>query len=350
MSYNGFEVFYQNLGNADSIYVRYWQNSNPTNILIDGGRKMHIEQIESFLEDRAKDSPECSSIIHHLVCTHSDDDHAGGLVPLVENKKFQIGKAWVHDLSKTEFLPSSYGDSLRRWGANRLLQKIESSEQTRLALLAALQARGIDCEDPFMGTQIGPMWVLGPTIEFFRDQYAQLIQEESAKSFESLLESREVEQSYFTEAMQKQADATKDLGDGVTTPINEVSTIIILPTSDDGSGKFLFTGDVGPQGLDEVIGKFTDIVSSLKWLDVPHHGSRRGMRQDQIDHFAPKFSFISAKGSVKHPSRKMVNALKKHGKVYSTHYSVSSSSWLRQSSGDVPPLKTVPATPLYEKD
>jgi beta-lactamase superfamily II metal-dependent hydrolase len=350
MSYNGFEIFYQNLGNADSIYIRHWQNSVPTNILIDGGRKSHVEQIEKFLQERAKDSPECSSIIHHLICTHSDDDHAGGLVPLVENKKFHIGKAWVHDLRKTEFLPSSYRESLKRWGANKLLEKIESSEQSRLALLAALEARNIDCEDPYMGAQIGPMWVLGPTKEFFRDQYTQLIQEESAKSFESLLQSREVEQTYFTEAMQKQADATKDLGDGVTTPINEVSTIIILPTSNDGSGKFLFTGDVGPQGLDNVISNFSDIVSSLKWFDVPHHGSRRSMRQDQIDHLAPKVSFISAKGSAKHPSLKLVNALKKHGKVYSTHYSVDSSCWLRQSSGDVPPLKTVPATPLYEKN
>jgi beta-lactamase superfamily II metal-dependent hydrolase len=348
MSYNGFEIFYQNLGNADSIFVRYWDNGNPTNILIDGGRKTHVEQIEEFLDERSKDTPECSSTIHHLVCSHSDDDHAGGLVPLVENKKFPIGKAWVHDLRGTNFLPSSYRESLRSWGDNKLLEKIETSEQTRLSLLTALEARGIAHEDPYMGVQIGPLWVLGPTIEFFREQYAQLIQEASAKSFEMLLESRQVDQ-YLSEEMLKQADAANELGEGLTTPINEVSTVIILPSPYDGSGKYLFTGDVGPQGLDQVIGRFGETVKSLRWFDVPHHGSRRSMRQKHIDHFSPTTSFISAKGSVKHPSRKMVKALKEHGSVYSTHYSVSASSWLRHSSGQVPNLNTVAATPLYEK-
>lgn len=348
MSYNGFEIFYQNLGNADSIYVRHWDNSIPTNILIDGGRKTHVEQIEGFLDERSKDTPECTSTIHHLVCTHSDDDHAGGLVQLVENKKFHINKAWVHDLRGTEFLPSSYRESLTSWGAKKLLEKIESSEQTRLALLAAIEARKIDREDPYMGSQIGPMWVLGPTKEFFREQYAQMIQEASARSFEMLLESRQVDR-YLTEDMLKQADAANELGDGVTTPINEVSTVIILPSPYEESGNFLFTGDVGTQGLDQVIDRFGETVSSLRWVDVPHHGSRRSMRQEQIDHLSPMISFISAKGSVKHPSRKMVNALKQHGKVYSTHYSVSATSWLRHCTGQVPSLNTVAATPLYEK-
>ncbi len=350
MSYNGFEIFYQNLGNADSIYVRHWTNSVPTNILIDGGRKAHVDQIEEFLEERSKDTPECSSTVHHLVCTHSDDDHAGGLVPLVENEEFHIEQAWVHDLRGTEFLPSGYRDSLRRWGANRLLEKIESSEQTRIALLEALETRNISCKDPFAGAQIGPIWVLGPTVEFFKAQYSQLIQEESAKSFETLLESRQIEQLYFSEEMVKQADAAKDLGDGATTPINEVSTILLLPGRDETSGHYVFTGDVGPQGIDEVIDRFGTLLKPTRWLDVPHHGSRRSMRKDQIDHFSPATSFISAKGSVKHPSRKLVNALKQHGKVFSTHYSVAEGSWLRHKTGDVPALSTSPATALYDKN
>jgi len=239
---------------------------------------------------------------------------------------------------------------LRRWGANRLLEKIESSEQTRIALLEALETRNISCKDPFAGAQIGPIWVLGPTVEFFKAQYSQLIQEESAKSFETLLESRQIEQLYFSEEMVKQADAAKDLGDGATTPINEVSTILLLPGRDETSGHYVFTGDVGPQGIDEVIDRFGTLLKPTRWLDVPHHGSRRSMRKDQIDHFSPATSFISAKGSVKHPSRKLVNALKQHGKVFSTHYSVAEGSWLRHKTGDVPALSTSPATALYDKN
>lgn len=349
MSYDGFEIFYQNLGNADSIYVRYWNNSIPTNILIDGGRKTHVEQIEGFLNDRAKDCPQCSSTIHHMVCTHSDDDHAGGLVPLVENKNFHIEMAWVHDLRGTEFLPSSYGRSLRSWGAKHLLEKIESSEQTRLSLLAALESRSISHRDPYAGVQIGPMWVLGPTTDFFDKQYALLIEEESAKSLEVALASRSVER-YLTEEIVKQAEASKELGEGITTPLNEVSTILLLPGREEGTGHYLFTGDVGPAGLDEVIGRFGDLLKPTRWLDVPHHGSRRSMRKDQIDHLTPATSFISAKGSVKHPSRKLVNALKEHGKVFSTHYSATEGSWLRHHSGNVPCMKLSAAFPLYEKE
>ncbi len=348
MNYNGFEVFYQNLGNADSIYVRHWENGVPTNILIDGGRKMHVEQIEKFLEDRSKDSPECSSRIHHMVCTHSDDDHVGGLVELVENGNFPINKAWVHDLRNTGCLPSDYKRNLKQWGANRLLAKIESSEQTRLALLEALERRDIEHEDPFRGVQIGPMVVLGPDRDFFNEHYRQLIEEEKARSFETLLEKREVEE-YFTEQMQKQADASKELGESETTPINEVSTVILL-FGYDASGNYLFTGDVGAAGLTQVIEVAQKYVASLQFLDVPHHGSRRSMTTEQIDCLAPKISFISARGSIKHPSRKLVSALKKHGKVFSTHYSVEAASWLRNYSGNVPTLPTTPAIPLYDRD
>lgn len=351
MSYNGHEIFYQNLGSADSIYIRDWSDGIPTNILIDGGRKGHIDQIEKFLTERAGDCPEANSTIHHLVCSHSDDDHVGGLVPLVENQNFQIDQAWVHDLRETEFLPNSLDKILlEAWGATALLEKIEQSEQTRISLLEALESRQIPHASPYQGTAIGPLLVLGPTVDFFKEQYDQLKQEDSAKSLNTILVNRAYEQTLTLEAIQKSEDS-KELGEGTTTPINEVSTVIALATEKDDKALFyLFTGDVGPKGLDQVIEATGDSLKNLRWLDVPHHGSRRSMRQDQIDHFAPTSSFISAKGSVKHPSRKMVNALKKHGTVFSTHYSITG-TWLNQTNGTTPVIPgTVSATPLYDKN
>jgi hypothetical protein len=231
-----------------------------------------------------------------------------------------------------------------------LLEKIEASEQTRISLLEALEARGVHPKSPFAGAVIGPMVVFGPSEKFFKEQYQQLVEEESVKGIEGSLVARATARKYLTEEMVKEAEAKKELGEGLTTPINEVSTVIWMAGRISGSGHYLFTGDVGPQGLDEVIERTGDHISGVQWLDVPHHGSRRSMRQDQIDHLAPTTSYVSAKGSVKHPSKKLVNALKKHGSVYSTHYSVSEGSWLCHSSGDVPDLSTSPATPLYDKD
>lgn len=351
MSYNGHEIFFLSLGNADCIYVRHWTNGIPTNILIDGGNKSDVSKIESFLEERGKDSELCKPTIHHLICTHSDNDHVGGLVPFVENRKFHIEQAWVHDLRRTNLLPDDNDKiMLKYWNADKLLEKIEASEQTRIALLEALEARRIPHFDPYAHQMIGPLQVLSPSREFFAEQYEELKHEDSAKAINQVLLNRAYDKM-LTEETVKKAEASKDLGEGKTTPINEVSTVIVLPGIGTGTTPFyLFTGDVGPKGLDEVIGLTGDNLKNLKWLDVPHHGSRRSMRQDQIDHFAPETSLISAKGSVKHPSRKMVNALKLHGKVYSTHYSTSG-SWLRQPSGTVPNLSgTQTATPLYDKE
>jgi hypothetical protein len=345
MSYNGCEIFYQNLGDADSIYVRRWQNNVPTNILIDGGRKGHVGDVENFLSDREDDSAFCSPKIHHLVCTHSDDDHAGGLVPLVENGNFEIETAWVHDLRGTNFLPDNYRILLEGWGAKGLLDKIESSEQTRLALLSALEKRFIPHHDPYAGQVIGPLVVVGPTREFFQAQYSLLIQEAEAEKFNNgILKRRLLELA--GEQFVANDEHSKGLGEGITTPINEVSTILLTPHENE---KWcMFTGDVGPAGVDQVLGlKETE---GLAFFDVPHHGSRRSLRQDQIDHLSPNRSFISAKGSIKHPSRKLVNALKKYGTVFSTHYSVSESSWLRHHFGTVPDMSITPATPLYDKD
>jgi len=77
MSYHGLEIFFQNLGDADSIFVRHWDHGVCTNILIDGGYGQDCEQVVDFLNDRARDSGDAT--IHHLVCSHSHDDHAGGL-------------------------------------------------------------------------------------------------------------------------------------------------------------------------------------------------------------------------------------------------------------------------------
>jgi beta-lactamase superfamily II metal-dependent hydrolase len=126
--------------------------------------------------------------------------------------------------------------------------------------------------------------------------------------------------------------------------------VIALPwTQDEKRYIYLFTGDVGRAGLGDVISRENEHLKGLAWMQVPHHGSRRSMTPEIINHLAPRKSFISCEGSRKHPSNKLVNALKEHGKVFSTHYSVSKGSWLRHHRGDVPALSTTTAVPLYDK-
>jgi hypothetical protein len=236
----------------------------------------------------------------------------------------------------------------------RLLKRIQASEATRHSLLDALSERGIPVASPFAGASIGPLVVVGPTETFFDDQFSKLSDTLAIKEMEARFAQREanqlMESLLGTTYLEKADDASKPLGGGVTTPANEVSTVLALPWKDNGvEGIYLFTGDVGREGLSDVIERVGEHLQNLPWMDVPHHGSRRSMTQEMVDHFAPKMAFISCDGSRKHPSKKLVNALKAHGGVYSTHYSVNATSWLRHKVGTVYPVSTVPATPLYEK-
>ena len=356
MSYNGFEIFFQNLGNADSIFVRHWTEGVPTNILIDGGWPASADQVEGFLADRAKESG--VSAIHHLICSHSDNDHAGGLVKLVERENFEIKQAWVHDTRGAHaVLTPERRFFLEKSGSRKTLSKIDKGEATRHALLAALENRDINNVAPFAGQWIGPMVVLGPSPEFFDNQFAKLLDEQFIKELEMRLSKREsdrirelFESGETLTKIAAQEDQDKPLGGAPTNPVNEVSTVIALPwQKDEKQHVYLFTGDVGRSGLGDVLSREGKHLKNLSWMQVPHHGSRRSMTPEMISHLAPSTAFISCKGSRKHPSNKLVNALKKHGKVFSTDYSVSDTSWLRQKVGTVPSLSTTPASPLYEK-
>jgi beta-lactamase superfamily II metal-dependent hydrolase len=356
MSYNGFEIFFQNLGNADSIFVRHWTDGVPTNILIDGGWSSSADQVEEFLSDRAKESG--VSTIHHLVCSHSDDDHAGGLVEIVERENFDIEQAWVHDTRAAHaVITPERTFYMEKSGANRTLSTIKKSEATRHALLNALDDQGIGNVSPFTGQWIGPMLLLGPTPEFFDAQFSKLVDAEFIKEMEARLSKRAAdkitelfESDEYLNKMAAKEDQDKPLGGDPTSPQNEVSTVIALPwTQDEKRYIYLFTGDVGRAGLGDVISRENEHLKGLAWMQVPHHGSRRSMTPEIINHLAPRKSFISCEGSRKHPSNKLVNALKEHGKVFSTHYSVSKGSWLRHHRGDVPALSTTTAVPLYDK-
>jgi beta-lactamase superfamily II metal-dependent hydrolase len=327
-----------------------------TNILIDGGWRKSADVVEKFLNDRAKETGVAT--IHHLICTHSDDDHAGGLAELVARQSFPIGAAWVHDAADdTRVLSENRVAAMQRFGARKLLTKIEASEQTRQDLIAALRKRRIEPQSPFAGTLIGPLVVLGPTIPFYEQQMATLEQEAVLTALENRITAREREviTRMFESAAQTaqrllKEDSDKELGGDPTSPVNEVSTVMALPWAENGSEKiYLFTGDVGREGLHYVLVRYKQHLNSVRWLDVPHHGSRRSMTQQMIDFLAPQTAYVSCEGTVKHPSRKLVNALKKYGEVYSTHYSVSSESWLRHHHGTVPNLTTTPAIALYDK-
>ncbi len=347
---NGIEIFFQNLGDADSIFVRTWENDVPTNILIDGGYAKDYPQVKKFLIERLDETK--SRQIDHLVCSHCHDDHAAGLVALAEEGFFPIKQAWVHDTRTNSRILTFERIIELRMHAQHVYEKVSKSERTRHDLIAALEKNypNTPILEPFFGARIGPLIVLGPTPEFFNAQYNKLDDAACMQILESRYESQESQVMFETKAA---ADA-KPLGDTVS-PENEVATVIAYPKQVNGSEQiYLLTSDAGCEAFRDILTRFPTQLEGLQWMQGPHHGSRRNLDEALIDHFRPKTTMISAAGVqkggvVKHPRIKMVNKLKEYGKVYSTHYSTSEKGWLRQTAGTVFEMKTVPATPLYDK-
>lgn len=357
MNYHGIEIFFQNLGNADSIFVRHWDNGVLTNILIDGGRKQHAPEVAKFLIERGKESGDAT--IHHLICSHSHDDHAAGLVDLVELEIFDIKNAWIHDTRTEHRILTPQAQLLfEAAGVRRVANAIQESEATRHNLIEALEAQDVPINAPFTGAQIGPLVVLSPSPQFFDQQFGKLKNLTFLSEMEERLSSKERQHllrsirtaSPFDEVVAEMLDETSDLGGEPTSPENEVSTILALPwTNGVNEDIYLFTADAGCEAFNDVLDVFAQSLRRLPWMQVPHHGSRRNLSQEMVDHLAPKIAFISCDGTRKHPSQKLVNALKEHGDVFSTAYSVGEKSWLRHQVGTVPVLSTVPAIRLYDR-
>jgi len=110
-----------------------------------------------------------------------------------------------------------------------------------------------------------------------------------------------------------------------TKPVNNSSIILLI----EGYGKkLLFTGDAGKRALRDAI--TVRDISRLTWFDVPHHGSRRNLDTQIINHLAPQVAYISSPGTTKHPRRTVIRALQKAGAVvFSTckHGSVCHGDW-----------------------
>lgn len=338
--YNGLEIDMLNLRDADSILVTKWVDNSATRILIDGGYKKDAPTVQAFLNSMQVKH------IDHLVCSHIHDDHAAGLVELVNSRGFGIGQAWLHipsnhvDRSEMAYVLNEAGND-----GVKFARVIQASLQTRDNLHDALNKRGITIQEPFAGEEVGFMTVCGPSREFYKEKlqefsnYDKLIEKQA-----SLQEQQNIID--IIDALHASDDSDSGLLESpLRDPENEVSTILGTKYKDN---VYLLTSDAGVQGLTKAKDAYE--LANLRFMQIPHHGSRRNVTQELIDHFAPLTAFVSAVGNKKHPRRAVVNAFKKArqgARVFSTHYPTPGNIW--HHSGNVPDRPGYSSLiPLYE--
>lgn len=304
--YDGVEIDMLNLGNADSILITKWTGGQSIRVLIDGGNKGDSERVINFLNGLG------ITYLDHIVCSHPHDDHAGGLEGIIKTVPF--GRFWMHVPSRhIDMAQLRLALMLESGQAKNIVRILNESLQTTANLEALINRMGKTVEEPFADQVIGPLVVYGPTQAFYEQRLAEFKDLGKLRAFEMLMEQRM--QQVSNEDRELVAESTA-LGVGGTEPENNSSTILGLKFGDD---TVLLTSDAGVEALEAVKSAYP--LANLRWMQIPHHGSRRNISEELIAHFNPKTAFVSAIGSKKHPRKAVVNAFKRQGaKVFSTHY------------------------------
>ncbi len=113
--------------------------------------------------------------------------------------------------------------------------------------------------------------------------------------------------------------------DGSTNVENESSVILYANIDEHG---VLLTGDAGIIALNKAYEYKQEISNNLKFIQIPHHGSRNNVNPDILDKLlgkkgqkeASKTAFVSvSKNSKTHPRQSVINAFIRRGcKVIAT--------------------------------
>jgi len=286
----GFYIEMISVGEGDSFLLTLDTSKNTeAHVLIDGGNGERADMIIDHVKEYA------GGHLNLVIGTHLDDDHIGGLIPLIENEKIKVDTLILNT-------PGNF----QRWLQLRTvlksftkvapLQKIEKNLESTNRLLEAAKKKKIPVESALSGQswKCGDvkLVVLNPTKERLEAAWAEKIVEDITKLGKNFLQQYLVEKG-------EQAPPTS-LG-------NDASIIVELIYK--GSFYALFTGDAGTGVIKEVTpGK------SYQFLKVPHHGSKTGLDEDLVKQLKPSIAYIPVgENPHGHPNIETLDILKKYG-------------------------------------
>jgi len=334
---------------GDAITLRFGNLKGPrseqTVVVIDGGFADTGKEVVNHLKTYYG-----TTHVDLVISTHPDQDHIGGLETVLT--ECTVGKLWMHqpwkhtqDIAKM-FVNGRVTDQSVREALRKSLDGARSLERVATE-------KKIPIEEPFAGLKddTETLVVLGPSQPFYESLLPDFRGTPEPK--QSVLKSLVVA---VEEAIKKIAERWdfETLDDsGETTAENNSSVVLLIML---GDHNFLLTADAGAPALTPVLDHLDTVkfdFSSLRLIQVPHHGSARNVGPTLLDRLlGPRLekeavlrtAYVSVvtEDHPKHPSKKVLNAFRRRGApVHAT-----AGSWKCHSHNAPPRPNSVPSTPL----
>lgn len=313
---------------GDAITIRYELGGAVYIHVVDGGFQQTGDSVIAHINAHYNNP----KLINHVVATHPDGDHLGGLRKVLE--AFEVGTLWMHRpwLYANELIASfpTYKS------VDALVSRLRAIYHNVAALEKIAIERGITIKEPFQGSNIGAFTVMSPT----KATYLDLIVS-SEKTPESVEDGKETQVDIAAkklwEALKKAVNLVAAAWGAETFSTQETSSeneMSVVQYAYLNGEKILLTGDAGRKALKATVDYAPSAGLTLPGVgrfQVPHHGSRRNVSTDLLDSLlgtklaaqssSPSFTAIvsSAKADVHHPRKSVVRAMIHRGaKVIAT--------------------------------
>jgi beta-lactamase superfamily II metal-dependent hydrolase len=274
----GYEIDFLPVGdsNGDAICIRYGKRDGFFIHVTDGAFKdtgeSIIKHIETFYGNNV--------YINNMVLSHACNDHAPGLIPVLE--RFEVKALWMNRPWRfaKETLDSFHG----RYTHQGLIDAMKDKHPYLVKLEQLAVKKGTPVNDAFQGEWIGNFLVLAPS----KERYIRLIPDLD-KTPQSYAEAKgvvgklvEAVKGAVEHVLERWDFETLDENPPATSASNE--TCIVQLGLIDGH-KILLTADVGPEGLNEAAeyAAVRGVLAPPEFVQMPHHGSRRNVTPSILD-------------------------------------------------------------------
>jgi len=276
--------------------------------------------------------------IADVVLSHMDNDHAGGLLKVLEY--YPVANLWMN---RPWLFVGGVADAFhRRYTDAGLVRDIRDMNPNLVALEELAMAKGIPIRSAFQGTRIGPFTVLAPSLSRFIGLIPDMGRTPQAYRTPALANalhgarpplfagSNALAQALLTTPLETWQIETLSENPDTWSASNE-SSIVQLANLE--GHRILVTSDAGPDALHEAVDYA--VINNLRgWLDcvqVPHHGSRHNVTPAVLDRLLgdrvndPSIRRGCAVASVglqqdDYPRRSVANAFLRRGyPVFTTH-------------------------------